>query len=421
MKFTFIFRNSLFCFLGIFISVNCLGQSDTPCQAPIIAVNSDTCVFLSSTTAGAAYQSDSANGGVPPCAFPGSPDVWYAVIVPASGAIAFTSEAGTITDGGMAVYSGPCTQPQLLECDDDAAAGMMAVVDRSDFIPGDTLFIRFWKAAGSGTGTFSLCAIESHSDCPVAQQICETTRVNGNAYGPGSNQDAFAYYCDISEFQSHWFRFRFLTAGTFIFKLFPDSLAIGMYPDYDWLLYRSSGTGFCDTFTSQTSPDVCNGSSSMGPNGETGLDVSGTSNSVPAGPGNPFCPILNVSAGDDYYLLVNNFSTSSTGFTLTLGGTALLDCNTEPTFTGTEPGREHTTVFPVPAHDFICFRLHLPDLHRGYTLSVYDHEGNKIYLNTNPDSSGWCIPTETFGQGMFFYRITGLMNRTISRGKFVVE
>ena len=408
-------------YLFVFFTQQVFSQSDSPCQAPILNVNGDTCVFISSTTAGALYQNDTANGGTPPCAFPGSPDVWYAVIVPASGAIAFTSEAGTITDGGMAVYSGPCTQPQLIECDDDAAVGMMAVVDRSDFIPGDTLYVRFWKAAGNGTGTFSICAVESHSDCRVAQQLCETTHINGNAYGPGSNQDAFADYCDISEFQSHGVRFRFLTAGTFIFKLYPDAIGTGIYPDYDWLMYRSPGSGFCNTFTSQTSPDVCNGSSSMGASGETGLDPTGTSNSVPAGPGNPYCPVLNVNAGDDYFLLVNNFSTSSSGFNLTIGGTALLDCSIEPTAVPSYQFESSQKVFPVPAKDQVCFLMQTGSGQNRYTLSIFNPTGAQIFSDDHPDSSGWCIKTGGLGHGFFFYRISDRSNQVVSKGKFIVD
>jgi hypothetical protein len=51
--------------------------------------------------AGALYQSDPATGGLAPCAFHGSQDVWYAVIVPPSGAISFTTREGCITDAGM--------------------------------------------------------------------------------------------------------------------------------------------------------------------------------------------------------------------------------------------------------------------------------------------------------------------------------
>lgn len=386
----------------LFVPLNVFSQSDSPCSAPILTVNTDTCVFIASTTVGASY--DTTNGGTPPCAFPGSPDVWYAVVVPPSGAMAITSEAGTITDGGMAVYSGPCNNLQFIECDDDDAVNFMAVVDRSDYIPGDTIYVRFWKAAGSGTGTFSICALESHSDCRVAVPLCETVRVNGNAYGPGSNQDAFAIYCDISEFQSMWFKFRFLTAGIFNFKIFPDSLAIGIYPDYDWLLYQS-GPGFCNSFTSSTMPYACNGSSSMGTQGETGLDPLGTSNSVPGGPGNPYCPLLTVNAGDEYYLLINNFSTSSTGFELRIGGTALLDCNWDPVAIQSPNETEPVNIYPVPAHENICFNTGKHATSLPWRLEVFDETGRLILSREINNGSETCVPGEQIGHGIFLYRL----------------
>ena len=120
---------------------------------------------------GANYQNDTANGGTPKCASPGAPDVWFAFVVPPSGVVSITTTEGTITDGGMAVYAGPCYNPVFIECDDDDANGMMPVIDRTDFIPGDTIYIRFWKGWSSGTGTFNLCIIESHSDCRAATPV----------------------------------------------------------------------------------------------------------------------------------------------------------------------------------------------------------------------------------------------------------
>lgn len=300
-------------------------QSDTPCGAPLLPVYPSSCSFQVFTTAGAAYQNDPANGGTAPCAFPGSPDVWFSVVVPPSGSIAITTEEGTITDGGMAVYRGPCTAPVLIECDDDAAVGMMPVVDRSDYIPGETLYIRLWKGANIGTGTFSICAVESHSDCREAIPVCHSFHMDGNPYGPGSVVDVAANFCDIPEYQSEWFRFYFIVGGTFGFKIFPDQVN-GVYPDYDWLLYPAIDTSFCGSHTPNTLPYACNGSSSTGTLGETGLDLSGVSNSVPSGPGNPFCQLMTVNAGALYYLFVNNFSTSSTGFQMDISGTAILDC-----------------------------------------------------------------------------------------------
>lgn len=391
-------------------------QSDTPCGASPLTVHDGACEFEVFSTAGYAYQSDAANGGVPNCAFPGSPDVWFTVTVPSSGALAITTEAGTITDGGIAIYRGPCTAPQFLECDDDAAVGMMCVVDRSDLVPGETLYVRFWRGANPGTGTFGICAVESHSDCPVAVPVCHTLHVDGNAYGPGSTMDEFATYCDIAEFQSQWFYFHFLTGGTFEFKIFPD-VAMGVYPDYDWLLFQGDIDTFCDTHTSDTPPLMCNGSSSTGVEGETGLDATGVSSSIPAGPGNPFCPILSVNAGEYYWLFVNNFSTTSTGFTLEVGGTAELDCDIVLGSSDAVMGAGASlTVYPVPARDDITIRTNDVRVAR---MQVFDASGRSCL--DLPMIGGLTISAATLAPGAYVVQASDISGEVLQRARILVE
>lgn len=379
------------------VALGLAAQTDTPCGAPSIPVHPATCVFQEFTTVGAAYQNDAANGGTPNCAFPGSPDVWFTLTVPPSGAIAITTEAGSITDGGMAVYRGPCDALQFIECDDDAAVGMMPVVDRSDFIPGETLYVRLWRGANLGTGTFSICAVESHSDCRVAIPVCHSFHVDGSPYGPGSVGDELANFCDISEFQSQWFRFYFVVGGTFGFKIFPDEVN-GIYPDYDWLLFQADDTAFCATHTPDTPPAACNGSSSTGTLGETGLDVTGVSNSVPAGPGNPFCPILEVNVGDLYYLFINNFSTTSTGFQMDVSGTAILDCGLP---TGIADQRQvigHGSVAPCPATEETWFTSERKELSR---VELIDAMGRTVQRTPTMGSSRTRIPVVAIPAGVY--------------------
>lgn len=403
-------------FLSLALPAIALAQSDTPCGAPLLPVHAGACEFDVFSTAGFTYQSDAANGGVPNCAFPGSPDVWFTVIAPASGALAITTEAGTITDGGLAIYRGPCTSLTCLECDDDAAAGMMCVVDRSDLLPGETLYVRFWRAANPGTGSFGICAVESHSDCEVAVPVCHTFHVDGNAYGPGSTMDEFANFCDIAEFQSQWFYFHFLTGGTFEFKIFPD-LAMGIYPDYDWLLFQGGISTFCDTHTSDTPPLMCNGSSSTGLEGETGLDATGVSASVPAGPGNPFCPILNVNAGEYYWLFVNNFSTTSTGFTLEVGGTAQLDCDIVLGSADASMGASYSLeVYPVPARDDITIRTIDTRVTR---IEMFDASGRSCL--DLPVTGSLTISAATLAPGAYVVQASDVSGGVLQRARVLVE
>ena len=379
------------------VALGLSAQTDTPCGAPSIPVHPSSCTFQEFTTAGATYQNDAANGGTPNCAFPGSPDVWFTLTVPESGAVAITTEPGTVTDGGMAIYRGPCDALQFIECDDDAAVGMMPVIDRSDFIPGETIYVRLWRGANNGTGTFSICAVESHSDCGAAIPVCHSFHVDGSPYGPGSVGDELANFCDISEFQSEWFRFYFVVGGSFGFKIFPDEVN-GIYPDYDWLLFQASDTFFCATHTPNTPPAACNGSSSTGTLGETGLDATGVSNSVPAGPGNPFCPILDVNVGDLFYLFINNFSTTSTGFQMDVSGTAILDCGLPTAIVGQARTIGQGRVAPCPAAGEAWFTTGRKDLSR---VEMIDAMGRTVQRIPTMGSTRTRIPLTAIPVGVY--------------------
>ncbi|MFM7815057.1 MAG: hypothetical protein ACKO66_11120, partial [Flavobacteriales bacterium] len=103
-----------------------LGRSqaagDNPCSATPLTVGA-SCLFTTYSNATA-----SASPGVPApgCGNYQGGDVWFSVIVPASGVLIIDSNTGVITDGAMALYSGSCNSLTLLACDDDGSAnGLM--------------------------------------------------------------------------------------------------------------------------------------------------------------------------------------------------------------------------------------------------------------------------------------------------------
>lgn len=128
--------------------------NDNPCNA-IAITPTTTCNYQQFTTTGA-----TATTGVPVpgCANYSGGDVWFSVVVPAGGSLIFDSQAGDITDGGMAIYSGTCTNLTLIECDDDDSPnGLMPKIVRGGLTPGSTVWIRFWEYGNNLLGTFGLC------------------------------------------------------------------------------------------------------------------------------------------------------------------------------------------------------------------------------------------------------------------------
>ncbi|OUR92680.1 hypothetical protein A9Q87_06480 [Flavobacteriales bacterium 34_180_T64] len=129
--------------------------SDEPCTATPLTVNA-TCTFSTFDSTGATDSSPADPG----CADYQGQDVWFSAVVPASGNLTIdTDDNGTVTDSGIALYTGTCGALTLVECNDDDSpnGGLMSTITRSGLTPGSTVYIRFWEYGG-GTGTFDICA-----------------------------------------------------------------------------------------------------------------------------------------------------------------------------------------------------------------------------------------------------------------------
>ncbi len=165
------------CLSTLFISSS-FSQSNTPCNgsgAPALPVNS-SCSYTAGTTVGATQQTNGFNFGTPSCGLMG-PDVWYSFTAPASGSVTIDTQAGSITDGVMALYSStPCDNVSWAQiaCDDDSGAGLMPQIVQGALSPGTTYYIRFWRYGG-GTGTFGICVVENPPPPPCAGDITVNT------------------------------------------------------------------------------------------------------------------------------------------------------------------------------------------------------------------------------------------------------
>jgi len=155
-------------FILVFFTFPAFSQSNSPCTsgtitAPAITVNA-TCSFQAGTTVGATAQTNSQNGGTPSCGSMG-PDVWYSFTAPAGGSVEISTQAGTITDGVMALYSGTCGAFTQLACSDDELT-TMPFIAITTLSPGAKYLIRFWQYGG-GTGTFSICVKNVSGTLPL--------------------------------------------------------------------------------------------------------------------------------------------------------------------------------------------------------------------------------------------------------------
>ena len=296
-------------FIGLaiiaFISPVILAQSDNPCGAPALAVNA-TCTATASTTAGATYQNDAANGGTPSCAAPGSPDVWYSFVAPAGGCVSISTTAGTIADGGMALYSGACGSLTQIVCDDDSGPGNMPAISSVTLTPGATYYVRFWRFS-SGTGTFNICLTipPSNIQCLNQTPICSGTPIvftaNSGSGSASSINPGNAYGCLSQQPNPSWYYLEIATGGNLVVNITAAS-------DVDFAIYgpfpnQAAGSAACNSYGT---PLDCS------------YSIAATEQVNLAG----------VTTGQVYVLLVTNYASVTQNITVSnAGGTATTNCS----------------------------------------------------------------------------------------------
>jgi hypothetical protein len=174
------------------ISFSCISvpANDDPCGATALSI-SNSITYTTYSNAGATATSGPPEPG---CASYSTADVWFSVTVPASGIINFDSQTGTITDGGMAIYSGTCNSLTLVECDDDDSPnGLMPYISLTGRTPGETLWIRMWDY-DDGTGTFGLCVRSQAADLTSVTAGQSSICTGGTATLTANGVDGTVYW-----------------------------------------------------------------------------------------------------------------------------------------------------------------------------------------------------------------------------------
>ncbi|MFY0481932.1 T9SS type A sorting domain-containing protein [Flavobacterium sp. PLA-1-15] len=90
-------------------------------------------------------------------------DVWFSFIVPASGTITVetkTNTGTTLTDTGLAVYSGECGSIVSLGCNTDDGDGNFSKLSLSGLTAGEELLVRVWGYNGA-SGSFKISAYDA--------------------------------------------------------------------------------------------------------------------------------------------------------------------------------------------------------------------------------------------------------------------
>lgn len=210
----------------------------------------------------------------------------------------------------------------------DLSASMPATFTSSD--PSGCLTFRFYSdnsvTAGGWSATLQCipCAGgpngTDNNDCSSLTPLCNTYSLGGDATGPGLSSDGCSFgSCPAGgENHSNWFAVTADNGGTLDITITPND----PNDDYDFAIYGPNVS--CANLGT---PIRCSDAAALGVTG-TGGD---TDTFEPAA-GNGQLATINANTGDTYFIVVDEWSPnpSGTGYDLTFGGTATLDCSVLP-------------------------------------------------------------------------------------------
>lgn len=265
-------------------------------------------------------------------------DVWFSFEAQATD-VAITvigntplNPGGTLEDPQFALYAGNCGNLTEIQCASDGFNANIAETYAGPLVVGETYYIRV-DARNGNQGTFELCVNNFNaipapdSDCPTGVVLCDKSPFNVESLvGAGMiTNEVDPTSCLQQEFSSAWYKWTCQDPGTLTFTLTPnnpsDDLDFAVYelPDFDdcsnkiLLRCMASGENVGQPFSTW---EPCTG--------PTGLNTS--SNDIVEFPGcsagdDNFIAAINMEAGKSYALLVNNFSNTGNGFSITWGGT----------------------------------------------------------------------------------------------------
>lgn len=312
-----------------------------PCTSTAIAVGTD-CDYLNYTNVAATRTTTVAApscGGFTTSGGSQSADVWYSFVAPPSGRVVIQSNAGTMTDGAMALYSsstGLCTGPfTQLACDDDGGSGYMPLIVQTGLTSGTTYWLRFW-GYGSATGTFQLCIFSPTGsrpeDCLGGYTLCDDQQVANNSQYTGFVSDltvANRGCLASSEKQGTWYIFTVSAAGNLGMTIAPLA-----NDDYDWAIWGPyvSGSTTGSACVPTTVPIRCSYASGPDTYAATGSYNTGMGHATYTPPqwaaastcgtctqgatSNGWVSGIAVTVGQTYLMYISNFSQTGSAFNL---------------------------------------------------------------------------------------------------------
>ena len=265
-------------------------------------------------------------------------DVWFKftalkfdVAITASGRVNATSP-NTLINPLVALYTVDPTSNNFIELPSNMlSSNNVTSLNKGGLTIGQVYYIRI-SAFNNNEGSFKLCVdnyfppLQPGQDCGTISILCSMEKFTQlNVTGAGLNNKETAGSCLETESNSAWYMWTAAKSGPFTFLITPTVTT----NDIDWVLYDLGPGGTCAQVNS-TNAIRCAVGSGVGPECNPSYFVTGLSMTETDLTEEPGCPINRVQngllryvdliAGHNYALLVDNFSGGNNGFTMEFGG-----------------------------------------------------------------------------------------------------
>lgn len=378
-------------------TVSSAAPANDNCAGAISLTPGASCTQTATTSLNATNSATTPN---PACAnySASSQDVWYKAVVPASGSINFETFANSLSDAGMAIYTGAsCASLTLQSCDDDSGTGLMPAISAT-LTPGATVYVRVWGYSANVEGTFGICATAGatatgNQNCASGTQICSDASFSGNSNNYASQElNSTNQGCLSTEHQSSWYYFSPTSTGTISLSINPAS---GV--DYDFAIWGPYNSLTCPVNTAPLRCSFASGFTSSFETGSynTGLGTAGVG-TVPSGNA---VDVTDGGVNDDldgwvdpitvgaanvnkyYVMLIDNFTANATPFNIDFTLTCGLNC----------------TPLPIELVDFNVYQKQTGNLLKWSTMSERDND--YFVIQKSYDGENWFEVTTVDGAG----------------------
>lgn len=173
-------------FTGSFTTLAPVPSNDN-CSGATALATAATCTPTTTTNAGATAStgvpapSSTAGTGCFVANTPVSNDVWYSIVVPASGALTVSTSAVTgspVVDTGLTLYTGTCGSLTEVGCSDDVSAtNFFSSARANNLTPGATIYARVWSFGTTPAGQFGICAVPVPANDAAVQLIYSLAKI----------------------------------------------------------------------------------------------------------------------------------------------------------------------------------------------------------------------------------------------------